>query len=80
MKLSNKVKKKTELETGQLWQVGDFHIEIVQIGKTLIHYRHLRSLNQKGIPVKLEQRTAVEKYLRNKKAKLVGNRRAKSTS
>jgi len=29
MKLNNNVKQTTELEIGQLWKVGDFHIEIV---------------------------------------------------
>ena len=77
MKLNKEVTEKTDLEAGQLWQVGEFHIEIVQLGKTLCHYRHLRNLNQKGIPVRLEQRRAVEKYLKQHKAKLVGNRKAK---
>lgn len=77
MKLNKEVTEKTDLESGQLWQVGEFHIEIVQLGKTLCHYRHLRNLNQKGIPVRLEQRRAVAKYLKEHKAKLVGNRKAK---
>ncbi|MCS1410477.1 MAG: hypothetical protein M2R45_03671 [Verrucomicrobia subdivision 3 bacterium] len=77
MKLNKEVKAKTDLESGQLWQVGEFHIEIVQLGKTLCHYRHLRNLNQKGIPVRLEQRRAVEKYLKQNKAKLVRNRKNK---
>ncbi len=76
MKLNKEATVKTDLESGQLWQVGEFHIEIVQLGKTLCHYRHLRNLNQKGIPVRLEQRRAVEKYLKQHKAKLVGNRKA----
>ncbi|MBT5708937.1 hypothetical protein OAH36_00920 [Verrucomicrobia bacterium] len=82
MKLNNdepaKTDAKTDLVAGQLWQVGEFHIEIVQLGKTLCHYRHLRNLNQKGIPVRLEQRKAVEKYLKEHKALLVGNRKDKA--
>ncbi len=77
MKLDKGVRVKTDLESGQLWKVGEFHIEIVQLGKTLCHYRHLRNLNQKGIPVRLEQRRAVEKYLKQNKAKLMGNRKDK---
>lgn len=77
MKLNNDVPAKTDLEIGQLWQVGEFHIEIVQLGKTLCHYRHLRNLNQKGIPVRLEPRPVVVKYLQKHKAKLVGNRKTK---
>jgi hypothetical protein len=38
----------------------------------------LRNLNQKGIPVRLEQRKAVEKYLKEHKAVLVGNRKDKA--
>ncbi len=78
MKLNNNVKQATELEIGQLWKVGDFHIEIVQIGKTLCHYRHLRNLGQKGIPVKLEQLQVVKKYLKTNKAELVGNKKKKT--
>ena len=78
MKLDNNVKQTTELEIGQLWKVVDFHIEIVQIGKTLCHYRHLRNLGQKGIPVKLEQLQVVKKYLKTNKAELVGNKKKKT--
>lgn len=76
--IENHVKETTELEIGQLWKVGDFHIEIVQIGKTLCHYRHLRNLGQKGIPVKLEQLQVVKKYLKTNKAELVGNKKKKT--
>ena len=78
MKLNKNVKQTTELEIGQLWKVGDFHIEIVQIGKTLCHYRHLRNLGQKCIPVKLEQLQVVKKYLDTNKAELVGNKKKKA--
>ncbi len=75
MSLENDPASKTELVPGQLWEIGEFHIEIVQLGKTLCHYRHLRNLNQKGVPLRIEQRRAVEKYLKQKKAKMVGNRK-----
>ena len=78
LEIENHVKETTELEIGQLWKVGDFHIEIVQIGKTLCHYRHLRNLGQKGIPVKLEQLQVVKKYLKTNKAELVGNKKKKT--
>ena len=69
MKADKKAEAKPVLEVGQLWKVGEFHIEIVQLGKTLCHYRHLRNLSQKGVPVRLEPRPAVEKYLKQNKAK-----------
>ena len=77
MKADKKAEAKPVLEVGQLWKVGEFHIEIVQLGKTLCHYRHLRNLSQKGVPVRLEPRPAVEKYLKQNKAKLMGNRKDK---
>lgn len=59
------------LEKGQLWQMKETHLEIVEVGKRLAHYRLLPRLNQRGIPVKLGRREELEGFLKSRKAKLV---------
>ena len=73
--IENHVKETTELEIGQLWKVGDFHIER-QIGN-LVPLSPLE-IWAKGIPVKLEQLQVVKKYLKTNKAELVGNKKKKT--
>jgi hypothetical protein len=76
MKTSTKPLKKTALQPlakGQLWQINDRHMEIVEMGKTLTHYRLYAGLKQKGVPVKLGRVEEVQEYLRVNKAKLVKN-------
>lgn len=71
-----KVKKQTALkplEKGQLWQMKDTHLEIVDLGKRLTHYRLLPALKQKGVPVRLGGIAEVQKYLKANKAKLIKN-------
>ena len=59
------------LEKGQLWQLKDTHLEIVDLGKRLTHYRLLPGLKQKGVPVRLGGIEEVQKYLKANKAKLI---------
>jgi hypothetical protein len=61
----------TPLAKGQLWKLDSFHIEIVEMGKNLTHYKRLHHLKQKGVPVKLERIDVVENFLRTNKATLV---------
>jgi|GEM_PF-1100700 hypothetical protein len=57
------------LAKGQLWKMQDKHIEIMEVGKTLTHYRLFQ--NQKRVPISLGGITAVQAYLRANRAKLV---------
>lgn len=59
------------LEKGQIWRLEDSHIQIVEIGKSLTHYKRFTSLKQKGVPTKLERTRTVEEYLKTRKAILV---------
>jgi hypothetical protein len=59
------------LEKGQIWRLEDSHIQIVEIGKNLTHYKRFNSLKQKGVPTKLERTRAVEEYLKAQRATLV---------
>jgi hypothetical protein len=57
------------LAKGQLWRMDDKHIEIMEVGKTLTHYRLFQS--QKRVPISLGGITAVQAYLKTNGAKLV---------
>jgi hypothetical protein len=70
-----KLKKSTvpPLAKGQLWKTEKGHVEIMEVGKTLTHYRLYQS--QKRVPTSLGRIQMVEDYLRNHQAKLVKNER-----
>jgi hypothetical protein len=57
------------LAKGQLWKMDDKHIEIMEVGKTLTHYRLFQS--QKRVPISLGGITAVQAYLKTNGAKLI---------
>lgn len=57
------------LAKGQLWKMDDKHIEIMEVGKTLAHYRLFQ--NQKRVPISLGGIAAVQAYLKTNGAKLV---------
>ena len=57
------------LAKGQLWKMDDKHIEIMEVGKTLTHYRLFQ--NQKRVPISLGGICTVQAYLKTNNAKLV---------
>ena len=57
------------LAKGQLWRMDDKHIEIMEVGKTLTHYRLFQS--QKRVPISLGGIAAVQAYLKTNGAKLI---------
>lgn len=71
MKLKEQTPKtnKVSLAKGQLWQIGAEFIEILEVGKTLTHYKHFR--DKKRVPISLGGIQVVQDYLKNHKAKLV---------
>ena len=58
---------------GQLWKTENGLVEIMEVGKTLTHYRLFR--NQKRVPTSLGRIQMVQDYLKNNQAKLVKNDR-----
>jgi hypothetical protein len=68
MKL-NKRSRLPSLEKGQLWKMDDKHLEIMEVGKTLTHYRLFS--NQKRVPISLGGIQTVQDFLRNNKAELI---------
>jgi hypothetical protein len=61
------------LEKGQLWKTEKGHVEIMEVGKTLTHYRLYQ--HQKRVPTSLGRIEMVQDYLKNNQAKLVKNER-----
>ncbi len=57
------------LAKGQLWKMDDKHIEIMEVGKTLTHYRLFQ--NQKRVPISLGGISAVQAYLKTNGARLI---------
>ncbi len=68
-----KVKSKTALPLAkdQLWKVNGEYLHIVDLGKTLIHYKMSAGLKQRGVPVKMTAIDTVQKYLKTNRAVLV---------
>jgi len=69
MRMKSKKFAMIPLAKGQLWKMADKHIEIMEVGKTLTHYRLFQ--NQKRVPISLGGIATVQAYLRTNGAKLV---------
>ena len=59
------------LESGQLWRTNRGYIQIIQLGKTLAHYRQSTRADQRGIPVLIASMKTMREMLRSGEAKLV---------
>ncbi len=66
-----KTKSTTTLAKDQLWKVNGEYLQIVDLGKTLIHYKMSPGLKQRGVPVRMTAIDTVQKYLKANKAVLV---------
>lgn len=62
---------KRRLATGQVWKTPAADIEIVALGKQLIHYRITAQLGRKGVSAQLSGIEAMENYLKTNEARLV---------
>jgi len=59
------------LARGQVWKTRAADIEIVALGKRLIHYRITRQLGRKAMSTQISGIEAMENYLRTNAAQLV---------
>ncbi|MGA2866411.1 MAG: hypothetical protein ABSF95_18205 [Verrucomicrobiota bacterium] len=59
------------LTRGQLWKTDRAYIHIVELGKTLLHYRMTRSLKQKGVVTRMSAIGTMADYLKTNDARLV---------
>ena len=62
-----------DLQKGQLWKTEKGHVEIMEVGKTLAHYRLYQT--QRRVPTNLGRIDMVRDYLKNNQAKLIKNDR-----
>jgi hypothetical protein len=61
------------LSKGQLWKTDQAYIHIVELGKTLLHYRMTRSRRQKGVITQMSGIEAMADYLKSNDARLIRN-------
>jgi len=59
------------LASGQVWRTGVADIEILKLGKRLIHYRITKQLGHKRVSAQLSAVDALANYLKANQARLV---------
>ena len=59
------------LAKGQLWKVDDAYLQIVELGKRLIHYKLMRKPDQKAVMTRMIGIESLAVYLRSNEAVLV---------
>lgn len=59
------------LAKGQLWKLSHAYIQIVSLGKRLIHFRMLRSIGEKGVGTQISDIDTLWGYLASRRAQLV---------
>ena len=59
------------LVKGQIWKVKDTYVQVVDAGKTLIHYTMSPKPRQRGLRVHMATRETVLEFLKSNQAKLV---------
>ena len=64
------------LAKGQLWKLSHLYIQVVELGKKLIHYRMLSDAQESGARVKTSDVKVMWDYLKSRHAQLVQNNRS----
>ncbi len=59
------------LATGQLWKTDDAYVQIVELGKKLIHYKLLKDPKQPVVMTRMIRTDALAVYLRMTEATLM---------
>ena len=59
------------LAKGQLWKMQDAYIQIVELGKRLIHYKMMKELGQMRVKTQMSGIESMGLYLKNNRARLV---------
>ncbi|HEV2211208.1 MAG TPA: hypothetical protein VG167_20790 [Verrucomicrobiae bacterium] len=59
------------LAKGQLWQIDDAYIQIVELGRRLIQYKMLRQQGQRAVRTQMTGIENLETYLKDNSARLV---------
>ena len=67
---TNGKKSSPALAKGQLWRTEDCHIQIVELGKMLVHYKMLRDVRQMR-RTQMSRIDSMVAYLKTNRAQLV---------
>ena len=66
-----KIDDKRPLAKGQIWRTGVADIEIMALGKRLIHYRITKQLGVRRVSSQISGIQAMENYLKRNAARLI---------
>lgn len=69
MKRTNQ-NKTPEIAAGQIWEMADSKLHVTLIGRTLAHYKHVKT-GAVRVPTSLINKLELEKFLIKNKATLV---------
>jgi len=65
--------RRARLAKGQLWKLNHLYVQIVELGKRLIHYRMLSDLKETGARIKTSSVDVLWRYLQSRHARLVNS-------
>jgi hypothetical protein len=60
-----------ELTRGQLWKSGEAYLQIMEVGRMLVHYRRGARPQTRGMPVRINSKAEIQASLRKQQAVLV---------
>jgi len=63
--------KKTTLEKGQIWQMGETYLQITETGKRFLHYKLTKRLQQRGLRKHMASVLTVQAFLKSNRAELL---------
>lgn len=60
-------------QKGQVWQIGDLHLAVTMVGKTLVHHKRYtaQTAQTKGLRISLTSKSDLRKYLTEGNAVLI---------
>ena len=71
-KAKSNIRKSPEaLAEGQLWEMKNAYIQIVELGKMLIHYKMMKELGQPRVRTQMSTINTMGIYLKANRARLV---------
>jgi len=68
---ANSTNSKYVLAKGQLWKMTDAYIQIVELGKMLIHYKMMKELGRMQTRTRMSTIDTMGIYLKSNRARLV---------
>ncbi len=60
-----------ELTRGQLWKTAEAYLQIMEVGRMLVHYRRAARPETRGMPVRINSKEEIQDYLSKQQAILV---------